>query len=310
MQKYILLYILVFGILSSIIWEYINKRYSQENRRGGVFLKTLVFFYASHYFVISAVKMYLGDNNNTLYESFWDIEALTYVHYGIPLILIGILLPVLIKCIFRMRGRQFIKTFDCCFLILLFFAFILRCRISVMWYCVIYMISIVLAIAIVLLYKKDIDYISIKERKSYIVAALPTICAWVMTVGIYLPNELYLGNTEEFPGSYWMFFVIMLITSILAGAIVVLAGILFLPKRIYGCINFFMSVTILMGYIQNMFLNGQLDSMDGSQQIWEFSTKFINIIIWLVLVIAVMMIGHKKVPVVKACKWFRLHICL
>ena len=39
MQRYILIYILMFGILSSVIWECINKKYSQENRRGGGIFK-------------------------------------------------------------------------------------------------------------------------------------------------------------------------------------------------------------------------------------------------------------------------------
>ena len=310
MQRYILIYILMFGILSSVIWECINKKYSQENRRGVVFLKTLLFFYASHYFVISAVKMYLGDNNNSLYESFWDIEAITYIHYSIPLILIGIILPVLIKLIFRANGRQFIRIFDCSLLVLLLFAFILRCHISIMWYCLIYAISFVIAAIVALLYKKDIEFISIKEYKSYISDALPVICACVMTVGIYLPNELYLNNPVEFPGSYWVFLAIMIIASLLTGAALTLMGLLFLPKRIYGAVNVLLSIMVLMGYIQNMFLNGELQSMDGVDQVWEFSTKLINAVIWIVVIMAVILIGHKKNVIFKACKLLCWYIAL
>ncbi len=309
MQKYIFVYILMFGILSSIIWECICKNIHKKIG-GGVFLKTLLFFYASHYFVISAVKMYLGDNDNSLYESFWDIEAITYIHYSIPLILIGVVLPVFIKLIFRIKGRQFIRIFDCSLLTLLFFAFMLKCHISVMWYCSIYIISFVLAAIVTFLYKKDIEFISIKEYKSYILDALPAICACIMTVGIYLPNELYLSNPDEFPGSYWVFFAIMIIASLITGVVLILMGSLFLPERVYKAVNILLAVIVLMGYIQNMFLNGELQSMDGNDQIWEFSTKFINAFIWIAVIMAFIIIGCKKNVVFKASKLLCWYITL
>ena len=69
----ILLYIFVFAIVSGCILIFSDRRQKGESivRYG---LKSIVFFFALYYFLLSAVKLCLGSIQNTLMESFWDAE--------------------------------------------------------------------------------------------------------------------------------------------------------------------------------------------------------------------------------------------
>ena len=63
-----------------------------------------------------------------------------------------------------------------------------------------------------------------------------------------------------------------------------------------------------MGYIQIMFLNGELKALDGVDQIWSIGTKVVNIAIWLVTIAIIVFIGYRKEIVAKVCKFACLYI--
>ena len=125
----ILLYIFVFAIISGCILIFSDRRQKGESivRYG---LKSIVFFFALYYFLLSAVKLCLGSIQNTLMESFWDAEISTYIHYGIPLIVVCVVAPVLFLLLFAKRARCIVAVFDFLWVLVMPAAFILSGKFS------------------------------------------------------------------------------------------------------------------------------------------------------------------------------------
>ena len=88
----IIIVLILCSILSAVI---------KSERDKKEWLYSWSFFFVSYYFVASAVKWYLGYHRENLLESFWDAQARTYIHYGVPLVIIAIAAPLLMHIIFR-----------------------------------------------------------------------------------------------------------------------------------------------------------------------------------------------------------------
>lgn len=302
----IFLYILFFAMTSTVLWICISKRRREWKSLQSV--KELLFFFLCNFFLMSAAKTFLGGAESTLLESFWDIEIRTYINYGIPLLVFSIAAPVVISFLFRDKGDKLMCGFDAFMLIALIFVLIARGTVSNSGYCVAFVVSACITLLHTLFYKGKMEYIGKKEYKKYVIGSIPVICAWVVTVGVYLPNELYLANYSEFSGTYGMFFTITLMGSIICGLIVLIAGILLLPKKLFRLFNLILAGMICMGYLQIMFLNGELKALDGVDQIWSVGTQAVNLAIWVLVIILIVVVGNKKEIVEKACKIFCLYI--
>ena len=75
--------------------------------------------------MLSAMKYYLGYRNENLFESFWDVQNATYVHYGIPLIVISVIVPVVLHFVFKDVACKIIIFFDSVMFLVLSFAWLL-----------------------------------------------------------------------------------------------------------------------------------------------------------------------------------------
>lgn len=303
----IILFIFLFSFISTIIWIFTIK----ERRKGWIRQQTgqeIVFFFLCNFFLLSAVKAFLGSEESTLFESFWDMQSRTYVNYGIPLLVVSIIMPLIIRFLFKDKAFKLIKSADAFMFIALIVIWILKGKISNGEYVIAFVLSVAFALIYILGYKREMQYISKGEYKKYIVEMLPVIGAWIITIGIYLPNELYLANYSQFSGSFWMFFVIMLLGSIICGSMIIVASLLLLPKALFKMFNLLLAGVICMGYIQIMFLNGELKELDGVDQIWSLGTRGINVAIWSLVIAIILFIGYKKTVVAKVCKFACLYI--
>ena len=126
------------------------------------------FFFVSYYFVVSAVKWYLGYHGENLLESFWDAQMVTYVHYGIPLIIIAIVAPLLLHVIFKQKKSEMIRYFDSSFFFTFSFAFLLVRKMNNQIYCVAYLLAWVATVLAAVLKKTkshaDADKDALKEK--------------------------------------------------------------------------------------------------------------------------------------------------
>lgn len=305
----IFLYLLLFSLISTVLWICISEKRRKE-WKSQQSVKEIIFFFLCNFFLISAAKTLLGGAESTLFESFWDIEVRTYINYGIPLLAFSLIAPVVIRFLFKDKSVKLISSFDAIIFIALILVLISRGKISNSGYSVAFIVSVCIALLYSVFDKKEMEYIGKIEYKKYILGMLPVIAAWGVTIGIYLPNELYLANYSQFSGSYGVFLAITFFGSIICGLAILLVGVLLLPKKLFKLFNLLLAGIICMGYLQIMFLNGELKALDGVDQIWSAGTQAVNLAIWMLVIIFVVVVGYKKELVEKACKILCIYIAL
>lgn len=318
-------FILLFGGIAASIWTGLNRNHAEIDIK--IYsLKSILFFFAGIYFAVSAVKLYLGEAENTLPESFWDVEGMTYLHYGIVFAAISVIVPLLMKWFLLSYGYNFVHIFDSLYVVVLMAGMFWFGRIDNRTYCILYAVCL-LAGGIVSLYNQkplnkkkcsggglhdlqQIEYIGRDDFKLRFIEALPFVSAWVVMTGIYFPNELYIHNMEEFAGSYAAFFLIMLAGSITEILFLLLVFLLFLPKKLFRVTYLLCAGISCAGYLQGMFLNGALAAMNGSEQRWSNQELFVNGCIWLAILLAAVIGGYRRAAVRKISRLLCIYISL
>ena len=206
MQQYVgvIILLLVSSLLSTIVWFFLNKK-GQSIREGiGIcFIKVLTFFLFINYFLMSAAKYYLGYHKENLFESFWDIQGRTYIHYGVILVLIGIILPILMHVILIKAEYGVIIFFDAVMFMSLFFTYAIARMINNKYYCIAFIVAVFITVIALWHILNDKG---VKKTEDNIIEKLkqvvPVVLLWVMTIIVYIPNELYLNNISEFKMSF------------------------------------------------------------------------------------------------------------
>lgn len=307
----IILMLFIFSVFATIEYVILRKRISGVNERKYSFY-IFSFFFSSYYFILSAMKYYLGYKKENLFDSFWDLQPITLVHYGIPLLIISIIAPFLLQCIFKDISCKIIRFFDSTMFLVLSFTWLLVRAVNNRAYCVAFIIAILIsAFAIFYLKKNEISFVFEKDTRQKIAKALPFIIFWLISVAIYIPNELYLNNASDFPMSYWYFFGMLLLGSLISVIILCIGMVVYLTEKQLNIFCVLMFVLLIVGYIQGMLLNGSMGVLDGSQQAWNFSQYAINIGIWIILAAAIIIFSiWKKEKAYKimriVCVWLTL----
>lgn len=301
-------YILLFGIAAGTISMWTEQKKD--------WYRTVLFFFASLYFTASAVKLYLGEAQNTLSESFWDIEDTTYLHYGIIFFVVSAAVLLAMKLLFLSFACQFMQIFNALYILTVLGLFLFYGRIDNRAYCILY-VCCMLAASVFFLVCVRQEYgqtlsvlIESGERRKSFLEALPFISIWVVMTGIYLPSELYFHNTEEFTGQYLPFLGIMLSGSIAVIFLLDLVFVLFLPKKFFRAAYLVVAGIGCAGYLQEMLLNGRLDAMNGEAQSWSAPKVLINSCIWLGILLMVVAGGIYKASMRALCRLVCIYISL
>lgn len=314
----VLLYILLFGIISGGMWIVFNREHAEYDIK--IYsLKSVLFFFAGFCFVVSAIKFYLGEAESTLSESFWDVEGRTYLHYGLVLALTAFIVLLLMKRLFSSVGYHLVHIFAFIYIIAIIIDWLLFGRIDNRSYCILYVICL-MAAGIILFchskkmfegcYHQQIEYIDKSAFRRRFLEALPFIGAWVVMTGVYFPNELYLYNSEEFVGNYGAFFLIMLAGSVVGIFLLIFVFLLFLPEKIYKVAYLFFAGISCAGYLQSMFLNGTLSVMNGEEQVWSGQKIFVNACTWIAILLISMIGGFCSSGVRKVFRFVCVYITL
>lgn len=278
-------------IVCSVLSGAVNSIWSKKG-----WFYSLPFFFVSYYFVLSAVKWYLGYHKENLLESFWDIQTITYVHYGIPLVIMAIAAPLLLHIVFKERKLEIIQYFDSSFFFIFSCAFLFVRKVNNKIYCIAYLaawaVTIVAAVLKRTSVKASTDKNALKEKAG---RALILVLYYFITVVIYTPNELYLNNAEDFPMSYWYFFGKLIVAGMIAAVLLLLGMVLYLIKEQFELYTAFIFSLLTVGYIQGLFLNGNMEILDGTQSSMgtDFKTIF-NLVLWIVLIGVIIFCCLKK----------------
>lgn len=279
------------GILAASIYDKFQKGCKSV-------IKNIYFYSIVNYAAMSFAKMILGSRERTLFSCFNETDYRTYIHYGIPLVIINVLLPIIIKLLWgKDKSDVFVKGFSSTFSLITCIVFLCVGAISNDYCIAICICAFVITVAALWGKKEKIQFS--EEKKERAVMLLPIILLWTVTVLIFEPNQLLLHHFEEFSIPYFKFLVIMIAEGAVLTAVCLLIGIYLLSDRqvkIFGAILFGIS---LAGYIQGNFLNGEMLQMDGTVQAWNSMQKAVNGLVWLIIMAAAFFatcsVRHKKI---------------
>ena len=305
----ILLAFALFAAISTIIWGIMEQRANRgisqiQNVRMGIW-----FFY-SFYFVVSAVKYVTGEWENTLEESFWDMGRYTLIHYGLALMVVAVFLPLLVNIVLREKSAKFVNIFNGCMFFGVFFLMLFNGKIINRTFTWFYVACAIFSLLLTMLYKKDLVFSSGKDYRKNVFRFLPVIVSWVIMNGLFLPNELYLTNMDEFTNPYVSFFLSLLSGAIVIGLVIVLLAVVVLSVKTFDLFKLLLFGIVLMNYLQYIILNGKLELLNGNEQEWATATCITNLCLWIAVIVIVTLIGIKKKNVIKLYNGICLYICL
>lgn len=295
--------ILIFALASAFVWMV----FSHDRMR---FIRAAFLFFNGIYFVLSIVKSLLGSSENTLFESFWDAEMQTYIHYSMPIGVLCLVTLVLLLKVKWFSDKRIIDTFCAVMFPGTMLSFLICGRISNRLYCVVFAVCACLALAAKITDRKASVYYQKTELWKAVRAAAPYVGAWVVMHCVFLPNELYISNPGEFTGSYGPLLAITLCGALLTVILLILGEVFLLPKAMMHYMNLFIMEITLLGYIQNMFLNGKMEILDGDEQVWTATQQITNIVLWFIVIAALMVLCTKKKAVVKIGRAACIYIIL
>lgn len=283
----VFVFILIFALISAFVWIL----FCHDQKR---FIRVAFLYFHGIYFMLSAVKGFLGSADNTLFESFWDMETRTYIHYGAPVAVSCLVTLVVLVKVEWFSDRRLIDTFCAAMFSGSVLLFLVNGRISNRAYCILFVACACMALAAKITDRKGFEYYQKQEFGKAVRAAFPCVGAWVVMHCIFLPNELYIGNQGEFTGSYAPFLAITVCGALVTAVVLLLGELFLLPGTWMHCANVFFIAITLMGYIQNMLLNGRMEILDGDEQVWPVPLQAGNIVLWLIVIAALMALGIKK----------------
>lgn len=122
--------------------------------------------------------------------------------------------------------------------------------------------------------------------------ALLVDIVFAFSVFAFIPYEVYMGNTNEFTFAIGEFIAPLLLASAVF-AITFIVHILLRGKLFNLYTSAVFGVT-LAGYVQSMFLNGMMKSLNGTEDTRSAKTTIINLVIWLIVLILPAVISFIK----------------
>lgn len=58
------------------------------------------FYFTTYLFIVTIVKCFLGHKKENIIESFWGMSTATLIHYGVPMLVMSVALPIILKLVF------------------------------------------------------------------------------------------------------------------------------------------------------------------------------------------------------------------
>lgn len=303
----VFVFISSFALVSALVWT----AFCHDRKR---FVRTAFLFFHSIYFALTVVKLCLGSADNTLFESFWDLETRTFVHYGVPIATLCLVMLVLLLKVKWFSDKLLIDTFCAVIFAGNLLVFLVNGRVSNRAYGILFLICACLTLAVKMIHKKasgkEYAYCQRQELGKALGAAAPCVGAWVVMHCVFLPSELYISNPGEFTGSYGPFLAITVCGAFAVAALLLAGELLLLPKTMMHYMNLFIIEITLMGYIQNLALNGKMEILDGDEQVWTMPQQIVNVVLWLIVMAVLTVLFTKKEALVRIGRAICIYLML
>lgn len=273
-------------------------------------IKVIAFYVSIYAGALSAMKVLLHDGQLSVFESFEDILPVTYIHYAAPMLILGVVIPLLaqVKGIIRRNAVKFMYLVDSVLFFLSGIGFLIFGKITNRCYCFLLLCAVLLAV-MACWRNKEIVFFG-KWKKENLALAVTVSGFWAMTNLVFSTGELYLNNVADFPVSFAS---LMLSVSLAGAAYIALYTIganIFLTKKQYQLFWAVIFILTLMEYVQGIALNGHLDTLEGIEQTWSAAAIYGNAAVWLFAAFAGIFLYVRNNGIVKLYRIACIYICL
>lgn len=282
-------------------------------RGHGKFARHIYFYAVILYAAMSFGKMMTGEPDISLFNSFYDIQAVTYIHYGIPMLGIVLIIPFLYcRLVKEDESERLEQMFNSLFSFAAMSEFFIWGVISNRCYVITVAVAAVASLLICTLYKGEIGYFDRGRTKERLGFILPVVLLWTVTVLVFEPNQLILNNLAEFKIPYFDFLVATVLIALITTLVYTITSVLVLSDRLFRVFGALLFGILLAGYIQGNFMNGEMNIMDGSLQTWSLQTKLINSVMWIVIVLVSVFLNFQKAKrkIGRVCQAVCIYLCL
>lgn len=282
MQAYIGIFVLC--VISGALSCAVNEIQSKEGFHRRNVIKAFTFYVIIFYTILSLFKTVLGYGTLTLTATFDDVSWRTYLHYSLPLIVISVVIPFIVKMILREKASDFIEMAVSLIIGIYSIVYLVFGKNNnIMTVCIVFA-GLLLSLIIVYCYKKEVQYCTRQNVKERLALEIPVILLWIITMVLYLPNELYLSNVYDMMIPYSIFIRTLLLGSLAYFAVYTILLVYFLTQKQFMLVCEIIFAITVAGYLQGVILNGTLNIMDGTRQSWSVITMVVNALIWLVII--------------------------
>ena len=272
---------------------------------GSNYTRRVLFFCESYYFVLSLIKLRLEGANLTLFQSFWEANMNTYIHYGLPLCILAVVTPVVMYFIMKDVSDRFLNWHVSLFIATYSIVALSLGKITNAVFIAVFLVISIISLVVGCINKRDLVFCDNVRKKDIIKSYWPTVLFPAFLVLFYQPNELYLTNASEFYNSYYSFLIVLTLAMFVVALIIMFLLCLLPSSWVNKCINIIFGLS-LCGYLQAMFFNGKMQSMIGVHQEWDGFKFIANIFVWLIMIIVLLVIGTRSNKLLVMEKWASL----
>lgn len=284
---YIYIMILGMSIISALIYGRICNHKKIITSSAG--------FNAIYYFVICVFRTVVGNGAQYLGTSFVDKSSRAYIKVGMLGIVVFLLLFLFLRFT-KEKGQVYVKLVVGIFIALSLLYTVLidlpRMKVTV----ILGLVSMVMS-ALLILIPKDTKWSQIPGASEcnnrYIEIGIPVFlfCSLFFLTG---PLELFAYNTNDFVFNLNEFIPYMLFYSfvLLVNSIIILGTLL--PQWLFSFTKKSIFLYCICSYIQQMFLNGNMNKMEGNEQHWNTIEITGNVIAWLIIIALLLIVLYKS----------------
>lgn len=264
---------------TSIIYYYFLKEGKKSINR---LIRIFCLIYSFSYFILTTTKTILHDGSVTLYSSFADAKMITFWHYSLP---IEIILIILIYLLSKYKSEKlnnledlFLPIQVICVGTACFWGGNITNTVFILLYVTSFLASIMISKCKAILIKSY----SLKNRLYR--CAFLSLC-FFGAQWLFYPIELYCSNASEMSISIRIFLNTALEDFIIYFFIFFFVSLFTLDGIFLDFFEILALLWAILGYVQSTFLNTELIRMDGVIVNWHLETLFINIIIWIAIIV-------------------------
>lgn len=288
-QVFGIMFFIVFpAVLSGLVKQLIIKEKINVN--------SFVSYACIDWICISGIKTLLGEYDYTILESFEDNGASTYIHYLIPVILIAIVLPYAIRFVVKhctCKIEQVETAVVSSVFILSIINIIRNWKVENIYILIAGIVALARVIVIIVRKGSDIFHTNEENKKTIVLQTVSIVLFWAILIFVFIPGKIYVSNASEFHVQYSNYMFTLICGSIIVSVALIEGTLIFLKEEKGFFLTTLFGYTVCC-YIQQNFLNGKMQQLDGQSQAWSEGKAYFNAFIWFAIILVFAILSQKQ----------------